>query len=96
MAEGGRYVIPIALCTPDTSILAGIKEMVASPELPPGIIGGMQNLIIESGFFGENSRNGCILEGSKNLKPLILLAAAGSASIVVIGDVGSNWRKVAS
>lgn len=96
VVDGGRYVIPMALCTPDTSTLAGMKEMVASPGLPPGTIGGIQNLMIESGFLGENSRNEWTLEGSKNLKPRIFLAAAGSANIVVIGDVGSNWRKVAS
>ncbi len=89
-------MIPMALCTPDTSILAGIKEMVASPGAPPGIIGGMQNLMTESGFFSENTRSECTLEGSKNLKPRILFAAAPSARMVVIGDVGSNWRKVAS
>lgn len=88
--------MPMALCTPDTSSLAGINEIVASPGLPPGTTGGIQNLIIESGFFGENSRNAWTLSGSKNLKARILLAAAGSASSVVIGDVGSNWRKVAS
>ncbi len=88
--------MPMALCTPDTSILAGIKDMVASPGLPPDMTGGIQNLIIESGFFGENSRNAWTREGSKNLKLRILLAAADSAIIVVIGEVGSNWRKVAS
>ncbi len=88
--------MPMALCTPDTSILAGIKEIVASPQLPPGMTGGIQNLMMESGFFGENSRSAWTLPGLKNLKPRILLAAAGSAKIVVIGDVGSNWRKVAS
>ena len=33
--------MPIALCTPVTSIFAGMNEMVASPGVPPGTIGGM-------------------------------------------------------
>ena len=57
----------MALWTPATSILAGMKEMVASPGVPPGIIGGMQNLMTESGFRSEYTRNGCIIWGSKNL-----------------------------
>ena len=86
----------MALCTPDTSNLAGMKEMVASPGVPPGTIGGMKNLMTESGFFSEWTRRECTLDGSKKLKPLILFAAAGSAKMVVMGDVGSNWRNVAS
>ena len=82
--------MPMALCTPDTSILAGMNEMVASPGAPPGTMDGMKNRMTESAFFSEYTRNGCILEGSKNLKPRILFAAAGSAKMVVTGDVGSN------
>ena len=88
--------MPMALCTPDTSILAGMKDMVTSPCVPPGSMGGMANLMIESGFFSEWTRRECTLDGSKNLKPRILLAAAGSAKMVVMGEVGSNWRSVAS
>lgn len=43
----------MALCRPDMSILAGTNEIVASPGAPPGIIGGMKNLMTESGFFSE-------------------------------------------
>ena len=39
--EGGRYVMPTALCRPGISILAGMKAIVASPGEPPGDIGGM-------------------------------------------------------
>ena len=45
--------MPMALCTPDTSILAGMKDIVASPGIPPGVVGGMKNLITESGFLSE-------------------------------------------
>lgn len=87
--------MPIALWTPAMSILAGINEMVTSPGVPPGTIGCIPNLMIESDFLSY-SRNECTMAGLKNLKPRIFFAAAGSASIVVMGDVGSNWRKVAS
>lgn len=83
-------MIPMALCTPATSILAGMNEIVASPAVPPGIMGGIQNLMTESGFFSEYTRNAWIRSGSKNLNPRILLAAAGSARMVVMGEVGSN------
>ena len=86
----------MALWTPATSILAGINEMVASPGAPPMTIGGMKNRMTESGFLSEYGRNECTIEGSKNFMPRIFLAAPGSAKMVVMGDVGSNWRKVAS
>lgn len=87
--DGGRYVMPMALWTPAMSNLAGMKEMVTSPGVPPGIIGWIPNLMMESGFFSY-SRNECTMSGLKNLKPRIFFAAAGSANIVVMGDVGSN------
>jgi hypothetical protein len=93
--DGGRYVMPVALWTPAMSIFAGMKEMVTSPGVPPFMIGWMPNLMTESGFFSY-SRNEWTISGLKNLKPRIFLAAAGSARMVVMGDVGSNWRKVAS
>lgn len=86
----------MALCTLATSNFAGMKAMVASPGVPPGTIGGMQNLITESGFLSENGRSEWTMFGLKNFIPLILLAAAGSAKIVVMGDVGSSCRNVAS
>lgn len=86
----------MALCTLATSNLAGMKEMVASPGVPPGTIGGIKNLITESGFRSENGRNEWTMSGLKNLIPLIFLAAAGSANMVVMGDVGSNCRSVDS
>lgn len=36
------------------------------------------------------------MDGWKCFMPLIFLAAAGSARTVVMGEVGSNWRSVAS
>lgn len=45
--------MPMALCRPDTSILAGMKEIVASPGAPPGRMGGMKNRMTESGFLSE-------------------------------------------
>lgn len=86
----------MALCTLATSILAGMKEMVASPGVPPGTIGGMKNLMTESGFLSEKGRKGWIMSGLKNFMPRIFLAADGSAKMVVMGEVGSNCRNVAS
>ena len=86
----------MALCTLATSSLAGIKEMVASPGVPPGRIGGMRNLMTESGFRWEKGRREWTMSGLKNLMALIFFAAAGSAKMVVTGDVGSNCRSVAS
>ena len=87
---------PIALCTLATSILAGMKEMFASPGVPPGKIGGMKNLMTESGFLSENGRKEWTMSGLKNFMPRIFLAADGSAKMVVMGEVGSNCRNVAS
>lgn len=86
----------MALCTPATSIFAGMNEMVASPAVPPGTIGGMKNLMTESGFRSENGRKEWTMSGLKKFMPLIFLAAVGSAKIVVMGDVGSSCRNVAS
>lgn len=86
----------MALCTLATSNLAGMNDMVASPGIPPGTMGGMKNLMTESDFRSENGRNEWTMSGLKNFIPLIFLAAAGSAKIVVMGDVGSNCRSVAS
>lgn len=86
----------MALCTLAISSFAGMNEMVASPGVPPGKIGGMKNLMTESGFRSENGRNEWIISGLKNFIPLIFLAAVGSAKMVVMGDVGSNCRSVAS
>ena len=47
---------PIALWTPARSTFAGMKEMVASPGAPPGVIGGIKNRMIESGFLSEKGR----------------------------------------
>ena len=87
---------PMALCTLAISSFAGMNEMVASPGAPPGTIGGMKNLMTESSFRSENGRKEWTMSGLKNFIPLIFLAAAGSANIVVTGDVGSNCRSVAS
>ena len=38
---GGRYVIPIAWCNAETSLLAGSQVMVISPQVPLGEIGGI-------------------------------------------------------
>ena len=46
----------MALCNLAISNFAGMKEMVASPGVPPGTIGGMKNLMIESRFRSENGR----------------------------------------
>ena len=86
----------MALCTLATSNFAGMKDMVASPGVPPGTIGGMKNLMTESDFRSEKGRNEWTMSGLKNFIPLIFLAAAGSAKMVVMGDVGSNCRSVAS
>ena len=94
--DGGRYVTPMALCTLATSNFAGMNEMVASPGAPPGTIGGMKNLMTESGFRSENGRSEWTMSGLKNFMPRILLAADGSAKMVVIGDVGSSCRSVTS
>lgn len=93
---GGRYVIPMALCRPDTSSLAGINAMVTSPGRPPGVRGGMKNLTIDSGFRSEYGERAWICVGLKCFIPLIFLAAAGSARMVVSDDEGSNWRRVPS
>ena len=85
----------MALCTLAISNLAGMKEMVASPGVPPGTIGGIRNLMTESAFRSEYGRKECIMSGLKNCMRLIFLAADGSAKMVVMGDVGSNCRKVA-
>ena len=81
---------PIALWTPARSTFAGMKDMVASPAAPPGTIGGMRNRMTESGFFREKGRKLWTMVGLKCLKLRIFFAAAGSASIVVMGDVGSS------
>ena len=86
----------MALCNLAISNFAGMKEMVASPGVPPGTIGGMKNLMIESRFRSENGRKEWTMSGLKNFMPRIFLAAAGSARMVVIGDVGSNCRSVGS
>ena len=87
---------PIALCTPAKSTFAGMKEMVASPGVPPGTIGGIKNRMIESGFLSEKGRKLCTMAGLKYLKFRIRFAAPGSASMVVTGELGSNWRNVSS
>lgn len=94
--DGGRYVTPMALCTLAISNFAGMNEMVASPGVPQGTIGGMKNLTTESAFRSEKGRKEWTLSGLKKFIPLIFLAAVGSANMVVIGDVGSNCRSVAS
>lgn len=86
----------MALCTLAISNFPGMKEIVASPGVPPGTIGGMKNLMTESGLRSENGRNEWTMSGLKNFIPLIFLAAVGSAKMVVMGDVGSNCRSVAS
>lgn len=86
----------MALCTLAISNFAGKNEIVASPGVPPGTIGGMKNLMTESGFRWENERKEWTMSGLKNFMPLIFLAAVGSAKMVVIGEVGSNCRSVAS
>ena len=53
--DGGRYVIPIALCRPDTSSFAGTSAIVASPGIDPGIAPGMRNLITALGFLSEKA-----------------------------------------
>lgn len=53
----------MALWTPDTSIFAEMKEIVASPGMPPGTVGGMKNLTTESGFFSEKGRRLWTIEG---------------------------------
>ena len=73
-----------------------MKDIVASPGVPPGVIGGMKNLMIESDFLSENGRSEWTMSGLKKFMPLIFLAAVGSARIVVMGDVGSNCRNVGS
>ena len=47
MVDGGLYVKAVALWTPAMSILPGIKEIVTSPAVPPGTIGGTQKRITE-------------------------------------------------
>lgn len=86
----------MALCTFAISSFPGMNEMVASPGAPPGTIGGMKNLMTESDFRSENGRKEWTMSGLKNFIPLIFLAAVGSANMVVMGDVGSNCRSVAS
>lgn len=80
----------MALCTPATSILAGMKEMVASPAAPPGTMGGTKKRMIESGSLAEKGRRLCTMSGLKCFMLLIFLYAAGSAKMDVIGDVGSS------
>ena len=70
--------------------------MVASPGVPPGMIGGMKNRMTESDFLSENGRNEWTMSGLKKFMALIFFAAVGSARIVVMGDVGSNCRNVGS
>ncbi len=88
--------MPIALCRPDTSSFAGMSAMVASPGIAPGVEPGMRNLITVLGFLSEKAGSAWTLSGSKCFMVLILLAAAGSARIVVILDEGSNCRRVGS
>lgn len=87
---------PMALCTFAMSNFPGMNAMVASPGVPPGTIGGMKNLMTESGFLSENGRKEWTMSGLKNFIPLTFLAAVGSAKMVVMGEVGSNCRSVAS
>lgn len=89
-------MIPMALCRPDKSSLAGMNAMVTSPGRPPGARGGIKNLMIDSGFRSEYGENAWICVGLKCFIPLIFLAAAGSARMVVSDDDGSSWRRVAS
>lgn len=82
--------MPMALCRPDRSSLEGMKAMVASPGVPPSVNGGMKNLIIDSDLRSEYVGREWTCEGLKYFIPRILLAAAGSAKMVVTGEDGSN------
>ena len=73
-----------------------MSAMVASPAIDPSVAPGMRNLIMVLGFLSEKIGSAWTLEGSKCFIALILLAAAGSARIVVIVDVGFNCRRVGS
>lgn len=88
--------MPIALCRPDTSSFAGMSAIVASPGIAPGVEPGMRNLMTVLGFLSEKAGSAWTLSGSKCFVALILLAAAGSARIVVILDEGSSCRRVGS
>ena len=94
--DGGRYVIPRALCKPVKSRLVGIKAIVASPGMAPGMDEWMRNRTMESNFSFEKTGKVRTLEGSKYFHPRILLAAAGTAKIMVSRNEGSSWRSVAS
>ena len=96
VAKGGRYVIPIALCRPVISRLAGMKAMVASPGSAPGTGDGIENRTIESNDLSEKVGKEKILDDLKYFHPRIFLAAAGTARIIPSLNEGSNWRRVAS
>ena len=88
--------MPIALCRPDTSSFAGMSAIVASPGVALGVEPGMRNLITVLDFLSEKAGSAWTLEGSKCFIAFILLAAAGSARIVVSLDEGSSCRRVGS
>ena len=88
--------MPMALWTPATSSFPGMNEIAASPGAPPGIMGGMQNRMTESCFLSKYGRRLWTIEGWKCFMLFIFLAAAGSAKMVVMRELGSNWRNVAS
>lgn len=88
--------MPMALCRPVMSRLAGIKATVASPGNPPGMGLGMLKRTMVSCFWLENGVSEWTFERSKYFHPRIFLAAAGSARIVVYFEEGLSWRRVAS
>lgn len=75
--EGGRYVMPIALCRPVISRFAFMKAMVTSPKIAPGADEGSEKRMMESGRLSEKMGRAWTREGSKCFQPRIFFAAAG-------------------
>ncbi len=83
-------MMPMALWRPVKSNFAGRKAIVASPGTPPGVKGGIKNLMIDSGFRSEYAGRATTHDGLKCFMALIFLAAAGSARMVVSFESGSS------
>lgn len=94
--EGGRYVMPMALCNPVTSRFVRMHATVTSPGVPVEAEGGIAKRVIVSEAESEKVVKARTRSGSKYFHALIFLAAAGSARMMEPSRSGGSCRRVAS
>lgn len=82
--------MPMALCKPVTSRLAGMYVTVTSPGVRVEGKAGMAKRVMDSYAESENVVRAWTRSGSKYFHPRIFLAAAGSARMMVSSSPGGS------